>query len=77
MGVCPGQLLIVVCIRVQGWAVAMIDGSNLPIGWSFCFGIRDGAAANTISLQVWCVCERNHEDRLQDKASRDHLQISR
>lgn len=77
MGVYPGLLLIVVSVRVQGWAVAMTDFNNLPIGWLFCFSVRNSAAVYIISLQFWWACESIYEGRLQDRDSRDHLKMCR
>lgn len=55
MGVYPGQLVIVVCIRGQGWSVAMIGFTNLPIDWLFSFGIRN-SAANEHHFSAALVC---------------------
>lgn len=72
----PGQLVVVVCIRGQGWSVAMIDFNNLPIGWLFSFSVRNSAATSIISLQFWCAYESIYEGRSQDKDSQDHLKTS-
>ena len=63
MGVYPGQLVIVVCIRGQGWSVAMIGFNNLPVDWLFSFSIRNSAAMNIISLPFWGACESIYEGR--------------
>lgn len=76
MGVYTGQLVVVVCIRGQGWSVAMVDFNNLSSGWLFSFGIRNGVAVNIISLQFWCACESIYEGRSQDEDSQDHLKPS-